>query len=46
MLPGMMFDKTLYGDVISAELNSEAESEHQEEATEVEAKKVARPQGR
>lgn len=32
--------------VISAELNSEAESEHQEEATEVEAKKVARPQGR
>jgi hypothetical protein len=32
--------------VISAELNSEAEGEHQDEATEVEAKKVAHPQGR
>jgi hypothetical protein len=32
--------------VILAELNSEAEGEHQDEATEVEAKKVAHPQGR
>ncbi|CAM6021105.1 unnamed protein product [Sphagnum balticum] len=31
---------------VDLELNSEAEGEHQDEATEVEAKKVAHPQGR